>query len=78
MIDCDDRYQINIDKIEEKINRKTKAIIPVHWGGASPEMDKILRLAKKYKIKIVEDACMGIGGKIKLKITWYFWRYWCF
>ena len=67
LIDCDDRYQINIDKIAEKINRKTKAIIPVHWGGASPEMDKIVKIAKKYKIKIVEDACMGIGGSVNSK-----------
>ena len=40
LIDCDDRYQINIDKIEEKINRKTKAIIPVHWGGAFQKWTK--------------------------------------
>jgi aminotransferase EvaB len=66
-VDCDSRYQINIEQIEKKITKKTKVIIPVHWGGASPDMFRILKLAKKYKIKIVEDACMGIGGKIKGK-----------
>lgn len=63
-VDCDDRYQIDHNQIEKKISSKTKVIIPVHWGGASPEMNKILKIANKYKIKIVEDACMGIGARI--------------
>ena len=67
LIDCDERYQININKIEKSITKKTKAIMPVHWGGASPEMDKIIKIAKKHKIKVIEDACMGIGAKIKGK-----------
>jgi dTDP-4-amino-4,6-dideoxygalactose transaminase len=65
--DCDDRYQIKIDEIQNKITKKTKAIIPVHWGGASPDMFKIMRIAKSYKLKVIEDACMGIGGKLKGK-----------
>jgi dTDP-4-amino-4,6-dideoxygalactose transaminase len=64
LIDCDERYQIDCKKILHKINKNTKAIIPVHWGGASPEMNKIMQIAKKYKIHIIEDACMGIGAKI--------------
>lgn len=67
LIDCDDRYQISVKEIQNHITRKTKAIIPVHWGGASPEMDKICKIAKKNKIKIVEDACMGIGAKVNGK-----------
>ena len=63
-IDSDERYQINIDKIEKAITKKTKVILPVHWAGASPNMNKIMKIAKKYKIKVVEDACMGIGAKI--------------
>ena len=39
--------------------------MPVHWGGASPDMKKIMKIAKKFNLKVVEDACMGIGGKIK-------------
>ena len=39
-------------------------IIPVHWGGASPNMYEIMNLAKKKKLYVVEDACMGIGAKI--------------
>ena len=67
LVDCDARYQINIEEIKKKINKKTKVIIPVHWGGASPEMSKIMKLAKNYNLKVVEDACMGIGGKINGK-----------
>ncbi len=63
-VDSDDRFQIDIKKISQKITKKTKAIIPVHWGGASPEMNEILKISKKYKLHVVEDACMGIGAKI--------------
>jgi len=67
LVDCDDKYQIDISKIEDAITRKTKAIIPVHWGGSSPDMFKIMKIAKKHNIQVVEDACMGIGGKIRNK-----------
>lgn len=63
MVDCDDRYQIAIDQIEEKVNSKTKAILPVHWAGASPDMNKIMDIARKHNLHVLEDACMGIGGK---------------
>ena len=66
-VDCDERYQINSNKIEKKITKKTKAIMPVHWGGASPDMEKIMKIAKKHNLKVIEDACMGIGAKIKNK-----------
>ena len=65
--DCDDRYQIDINDIEKKITKKTKVILPVHWGGASPDMFKIMKIAKKNRIKVIEDACMGIGGSLKGK-----------
>ncbi len=64
LVDCDDRYQIDIDEIKKKINKKTKVILPVHWGGASPNMNAIMDLAKKNNLHVVEDACMGIGAKI--------------
>ena len=67
LVDCDDRYQIKIEEIKKRINNKTKVIIPVHWGGASPNMYEIMKIAKKKKIHVLEDACMGIGGKIKRK-----------
>lgn len=65
--DCDDRYQIDINEIKKKITKKTKAIIPVHWGGASPDMYKIMKIANLHNLKVVEDACMSIGASLKGK-----------
>ena len=67
LIDCDERYQININKIEKSITKKTKVIMPVHWGGASPNMYEIIKIAKKNKLKVIEDACMGIGASLRGK-----------
>lgn len=58
---------INVDKLEEKITKKTKAIIPVHIAGQPCQMDKILHLAKKYKLYVIEDAAHAIGAKFKEK-----------
>jgi dTDP-3-amino-2,3,6-trideoxy-4-keto-D-glucose/dTDP-3-amino-3,4,6-trideoxy-alpha-D-glucose/dTDP-2,6-dideoxy-D-kanosamine transaminase len=63
LVDCDKRYQIDTDQIIKKINKKTRAIMPVHWAGASPNMEKIMNISKTYNIPVIEDACMGIGGK---------------
>ena len=62
-VDCDERYQIDITKIERAITANTKAILPVHWFGASPDMHALMKIAKKYSLRVIEDACMGIGGK---------------
>lgn len=55
-------FNIDVSKIEKKITKKTKAIIPVHYGGQAANMDKIMSLAKKYKLKVIEDAAHGTGG----------------
>jgi dTDP-4-amino-4,6-dideoxygalactose transaminase len=68
-VDSDNRYQIDTNQIEKKITNKTKAIMPVHWGGSSPDIIKICKIAKKYNIKVIEDACMGIGASINGKHT---------
>ena len=47
--------------------QKLKAILPVHWGGNYPDMDKIMTIAQKYNLYVIEDACMGIGGIINSK-----------
>ena len=66
-VDADKRYQIDINKIKKAITKKTKVILPVHWGGASPDMKKIMSIAQKHNLKVVEDACMGIGAKLYKK-----------
>ncbi len=67
LVDCDERYQIDIEGIKKAITKKTKVIMPVHWAGASPNMKMIKKLADKNRLKILEDACMGIGSKIYSK-----------
>jgi dTDP-4-amino-4,6-dideoxygalactose transaminase len=62
-----DRQTMNIDvsKIEEKINSKTKAIIVVHLFGLPADMSPIMELAEKYNLKIIEDCAQAIGAKYK-------------
>jgi dTDP-4-amino-4,6-dideoxygalactose transaminase len=58
-------YNIDPDKIEEKINKKTKAIMVVHLYGKVCEMDKIMAIAQKYNLKIIEDCAQAHGAKFK-------------
>ena len=63
---CDvnlDTFNTTADLIEPHINDKTKAIVPVHLYGQSCDMDSIIKLAEKYKLKIVEDNAQAIGCK---------------
>lgn len=55
---------INISKIEENITSKTKAIIPIHYSGISCNMEEIKRIAYKYNLKIIEDACHALGTEM--------------
>ncbi len=58
---------MNIDPedIERKITTKTKAIIPVHLYGQSAEMDKIMEIAEKHNLKVIEDGAQAIGAQYK-------------
>ncbi len=58
-----DDFNINPDEIEKKITKKTKVILPVHLYGLSAQMDKIIKIAKKYQLYILEDACQAHGAK---------------
>lgn len=65
-VDCHSHYYtIDINKIEEKINNNTKAIIPVHIYGQPADMDKINEIAKKNNLFIIEDAAQAHGAKYK-------------
>lgn len=61
-VDVDYDYQIDTEKIEEKINEKTLAIMPVHLLGRPVKMEKIISLAQKYNLYIIEDACEALGS----------------
>ncbi len=68
-VDCDDTFCIDVNLIEEKITKKTKAIVPVHFTGYVCNMVKINKIAKKYKLIVVEDACQSILGEYDGKIA---------
>ena len=64
-VDCDpDTYNIDVDKIEPAVTKKTKAIIPVHLYGQPANMAKVKDIAAKYKLFIVEDASQAHGATI--------------
>lgn len=64
-----DTCNLDPDDVEKKITNKTKAIIPVHFGGLPADMDVFKKFARKYKLKITEDACHSWGSKWKGKGT---------
>jgi perosamine synthetase len=66
LLDCNlENWNINIDDIERKINKKTKAIIITHIYSFPNDMDKILKICKKKKILIIEDAAEVLGLNYK-------------
>jgi len=68
LVDSDkETFCIDVNKIEEKITERTKAIMPVHIYGHSCDMDPILDLAKKYNLFIIEDVAEAHGGEYKGK-----------
>jgi len=58
-------YNIDVGKIEEKITKRTKVIIPVHLFGQPADMDPILDIAHKYNLKVLEDAAQAHGAVYK-------------
>lgn len=66
-VDCDSVYNIDVSQIEGKINSKTKAIMAVHLCGQAADMDNILKIARKHKLLIIEDACQAHGATYKGK-----------
>ena len=66
-VDCDDTFCMNVNLIEKKITKKTKAIVPVHFTGYMTYMPEIKKISKKYKLPVVEDACQSILGEVNNK-----------
>lgn len=67
-VDIDpDTYNLDPEKIEAAITPKTKAIIPVHFAGLACDMDKIMAIAKRHNLFVIEDAAHAHGGEYKGK-----------
>jgi aminotransferase EvaB len=64
-VDCDDTFCMDVSKLERAITPKTKAIVPVHFTGYMTDMRRVLPIAKKHGLAVVEDACQSILGAIE-------------
>ena len=67
LAEIDDSLTIDPDKIEALITPKTKAIMPVHMLGNPCKMDKIMEIAKKHNLYVIEDCCQAVGASYKGK-----------
>lgn len=66
-VDVDENtFTIDVDKIEEKITPRTKAIIPVHLFGQCADMEKIMQIAAKYDLTVIEDNAQAIGSEFTM------------
>ena len=78
LVDIGDDYLIDVKKIKKVINKRTKAIIPVHLYGQMCNMDEIQSIAKKNKITIIEDCAQSQGAKYKNKYSGTIGKFGCF
>ena len=65
-LDCES-YQLDPDDVENKINENTRAIMPVHLGGQAADMGRIMEIAKKHDLKVIEDAAQAHLAEYKGK-----------
>ena len=78
-VDIDPKtMNIDADLIEDAITEKTRVIVPVHYAGVGCEMDKIMDIAKRYHLLVVEDAAQGICASYKGKPLGTFGEFGCF
>lgn len=77
-VDVLDDQNIDPDKIQQSITKKTKVIMPVHLSGKMSQMDKIMKIAKKNNLKVVEDAAQAISSKLNNKMSGSFGDVGCF
>jgi dTDP-4-amino-4,6-dideoxygalactose transaminase len=77
-VDVLDDQNMDPSKIEKAISKKTKVIMPVHLSGRMCQMDKIMRIANRYNLKVVEDAAQAIGSRYKDKMSGSYAQIGCF
>ena len=62
-VDCDDTFCMDVSRLEQAITPRTKAIIPVHLTGDVAEMPRVMEIAKRHRLPIVEDGCQSLMGE---------------
>lgn len=80
LVDVTKDFNIDVDKIEEVITDKTRGIMPVHLSGYMADMYRIMEIAEKYKLVVIEDACQSLGSSIdgKMAGSWGLTGCWSF
>lgn len=78
LVDIGEDGLMDVSKIEKMITKKTVGIVPVHLSGKVCNMEEILRIAKRHKLWVVEDACQALGAKKYLKSAGTFGDTGCF
>ena len=78
LVDISNDYLINTKQLKNLINKRTKAIIPVHLYGLPCNMSEIIKISKKFNIDIIEDCAQAQGAKFKNKYVGTFGRFGCF
>lgn len=78
LVDIGADDNMDVEKIEQSITPRTKAILPVHWTGRPCDMEKICEIAKKYNLKIIEDCAQAIAARFKDKLVGTFGEMGCF
>lgn len=63
LVDVKEDEQMDVDQLEGVITSRTKAIIPVQYTGALVDMAKVIKVAEKYKLYIIDDYCQALGAK---------------
>ncbi len=63
----EDSYNLDPDKIEEKITERTKAILPVHIFGQSADLIRIRKIADRHGLALIEDACQSVGSELRME-----------
>ncbi len=67
LVDVGKDFNIDADKIEEAVSPRTKGIIPVHLSGYMADMPRIMKIAGKHRLAVIEDACQSLGSSIRGK-----------
>jgi len=80
LVDVGTDFNINVEKIEEAVTSRTKGIIPVHLNGYMADMVRVMEIAEKYNLIVVEDACQSLGASMNgMKAgSWGFTGCWSF
>ena len=78
LVDVDEDYNVNVDQVEKAISPRTKAIMPVHLNGRLCDMKKLMKIAAKHNLIVIEDAAQALGASIDGKKAGSFGLTGCF